>query len=161
MSEISDLITALQKSELIGQCPECRQSSNLQEFLLFDGTIEFPDLAKVIVEGYEKGLTEAREMLSKKTISSDEGAEKKSLEVNYGKTIEKLIHLHKDFNFPLEDCRFLGDPLDVLVFNGSAQNSVNHITFMEIKTGEAKLNPHQKMIRDAVNDQNVIVEQLE
>jgi len=161
MSEISDLITALQKSELIGQCPECRQSSNLQEFLLFDGTIEFPDLAKTIVEGYEKGLTQAEEMLSKKTISSDEGAEKKSLEVNYGKTIEKLIHLHKDFKFPLEDCRFLGDPLDVLVFNGSAQNSVNHITFMEIKTGEAKLNPHQKMIRDAVNDQNVIVEQLE
>ena len=57
MTEISDLITALQKSELIGQCPECRQSSNLQEFLLFDGTIEFPDLAKEIVEGYEKGFT--------------------------------------------------------------------------------------------------------
>ncbi len=70
-------------------------------------------------------------------------------------------HLHKEFKFPLEDCRFLGDPLDVLVFNGSAQNSVNHITFMEIKTGNAKLNPHQRMIRDAVNDQNVIVEQLE
>ncbi len=48
MTEISDLITALQKLELIGQCPECRQSSNLQEFQLFDGTIDFPDLAKEI-----------------------------------------------------------------------------------------------------------------
>ena len=161
MTEISDLIAVLQKSDLVAKCPRCNEASKLSEFLMWDGTAKHPDEAKKVIDAHEKGLEKANEDLDKKEIRSDEGAEQKAIDVGFGKTIEKLIHLHKEFKFPLEDCRFLGDPLDVLVFNGSAQNSVNHITFMEIKTGDAKLNPHQRMIRDAVNDQNVIVEQLE
>ena len=71
-----------------------------------------------------------------------------------------MIHLHKKFNIPLEDCRFLAEPLDVIVFNGAAGNNVNHITFMEIKSGKAVLNKHQRMIRDAIKDNNVKVEEI-
>jgi|TARA_B100000809_G_scaffold255191_1_gene293383 predicted Holliday junction resolvase-like endonuclease len=105
-------------------------------------------------------LTQKHDALDKQIIRSDEGAEKKAIEVGFGKIIEKIIHLHKDFNIPLEDCRFLAEPLDVIVFNGSSQNNVDHITFMEIKTGAARLNKHQRMIRDAIKDGNVLVEKL-
>ncbi len=105
-------------------------------------------------------MTQKHDTLDKQIIRTDEGAEKKAIEVGFGKIIEKIIHLHKDFNIPLEDCRFLAEPLDVIVFNGSSQNNVNHITFMEIKSGAARLNKHQRMIRDAIKDGNVLVEKL-
>jgi len=160
MSEISDLIAVLQKSDLSAKCPQCGDTSNLSEFVMWDGTAKPPDKAKKIIEAHEKGLEKANDDLDKKEIRRDEGAEKSALAIGFGKTIEKLIHLHKEFKFPLEDCRFLAEPIDVIIFKGSAKNSVDHITFMEIKSGKARLNSHQKMVRDAINDQNVIVEEL-
>ena len=132
----------------------------MSDYVLFDGTKDFSDDIQKIVEQYETTLKEKHDTLEKQIIKSDEGAEKKAIEVGFGKTMEKIIHLHKDFNIPIDDCRFLAEPLDVIVFNGSSKNSVNHITFMEIKTGDAKLNKHQRMIRDAIQDHNVLVEKL-
>ena len=160
MSEISDLITVLQKSDLIAKCPRCSEESKLSEFLIWDGTGNHPEQANDAIDAHEKELEKAEQELEKKEIRSDEGAEQKAIDVGFGKTIEKLIHLHKEFKFPLEDCRFLAEPIDVIVFNGSAQNNVDHITFMEIKSGKARLNKHQKMVKDAINDQNVKVEQI-
>ena len=130
------------------------------DFILYDGTKDPPDVAKEIQELYEIQYKKNVEELKTRKISASEGAEKKSLEVGFGKTIEKMVHLLKDFNFPVEDCSFLAEPLDVIVFNGIAENNVNHITFMEIKTGKATLNKHQRMIRDAVYDHKVKVEEI-
>ena len=160
MTEITDLIAALQQSDLTARCPGCNEESKLSEFLMWDGTGNHPEEANNIINAHEDGLEKAKEELEKKEIRSDEGAEQKAIDVGFGKTIEKLIHLHKEFKFPLEDCRFLAEPIDVIIFNGSAQNNVDHITFMEIKSGKARLNTHQKMVKDAINDQNVKVEQI-
>ena len=160
MSEISDLINTLQKSKLNAKCGHCGKSSLLSDYVLFDGTKDFPEDIQNIVNQYETTLKEKHETLDKQIVRSDEGAEKKAIEVGFGKTMEKIIHLHKDFSFPLEDCRFLAEPLDLIIFNGSSKNNVDHITFMEIKTGAARLNPHQRMIRDAIKDHNVLVEKL-
>jgi predicted Holliday junction resolvase-like endonuclease len=54
----------------------------------------------------------------------------------------------------------LYDPIDVLVFNGLLNRKVNSITFLEIKSGNSKLNNHQKMIRDAVLDKKADVRVL-
>ena len=132
----------------------------MSDYVLFDGTKDFSDDVKKIVDEYETTLKEKHETLDKQIVRSDEGAEKKAIDVGYGKIMEKIIHLHKEFNFPLDDCRFLAEPLDLIVFNGSSKNHIDHITFMEIKTGAAKLNKHQKMIRDAVKDHDVLVEKL-
>lgn len=127
---------------------------------MFDGTKDFSEDIQKIIDKYETRLQEKHDTLDKQILRTDEGAEQKAIDVGFGKTMEKVIHLHKDFNFSIDDCRFLAEPLDVIVFNGSSKNNVDHITFMEIKTGAARLNPHQKMIRDAVNDHNVLVEKL-
>ena len=53
------------------------------------------------------------------------------------------------------DCRFLAEPIDMIVFDGLSQNNIKQITFMDVKTGKASLQPNQKKIRDAINDHNV------
>ena len=42
MAEISDLISALQKSGLDAECPECGETSALSSWTLFDGLKPFP-----------------------------------------------------------------------------------------------------------------------
>jgi len=157
--DISKTILSLQNSDLHAECP-CGEVSPLSDFIIYDGTVSPPDDAKKIHELYEIEYNKKVEELKTRKVSATEGAEKKSLEVGFGKTLEKMIHLHKDFNFPVEDCSFLAEPLDVIIFNGIATNHVNHITFMEIKTGKANLNKHQRMIRDAVHDHKVKAEEI-
>jgi predicted Holliday junction resolvase-like endonuclease len=53
------------------------------------------------------------------------------------------------------DSKFLGDPVDLLVFNGLSNGRVDSLSFVEVKTGKARLNAHQKSIKAAIEDQKV------
>ena len=158
MTGIDDLISDLSNSKLYGTCPNCRKPSKLSEFVMFPVTEEFPEEGKKSKTAYEKLFENKTGDFQTQVKRATEGAEKTSKAVGFGKTIEKMIHLHKKFNIPLEDCRFLAEPLDVIVFNGAAANNVDHITFMEIKSGNARLNKHQNMIKKAIKKNNVKVE---
>ena len=160
MTEIDDLISDLSNSKLHGTCPNCRKPSKLSEFVMFPVTEEFPEEGKKSKAAYEELFENKTTDFQTQIKKATEGAEKTSKAVGFGKTIEKMIHLHKKFNIPLEDCRFLAEPLDVIVFNGAAANNVDHITFMEIKSGNARLNKHQNMIKKAIKKNNVKVEAI-
>ena len=61
----------------------------------------------------------------------------------------------EDFRWSLPDCRFLGDPIDLLTFNGLSENKIESVSFIEVKSGRARLNPHQKQVKEAVEDNRV------
>ncbi len=62
---------------------------------------------------------------------------------------------NEDFKWQLPDCRFLGDPIDLLTFNGLYLNKIDSISFIEVKSGKARLNKHQKLVKEAVEDNRV------
>src|SRR5690349_12879094 len=100
---------------------------------MFDGTQNFPEPAEKIRQEWQSSLNEALALLQKRQISADEGAEKKAIEVGIGKIIEKVLPAYKNFNMPLADCRFLSEPIDMIVFQGASENKINHITFLDVK----------------------------
>ena len=61
----------------------------------------------------------------------------------------------ENFKWQLPDCRFLGDPIDLLTFNGLSVNNIDSISFIEVKSGNAKLNKNQKLVKEAVEDNRV------
>jgi predicted Holliday junction resolvase-like endonuclease len=77
----------------------------------------------------------------KKTLS-----QKKSSEVRLGHIAEKLAPFLDDFTFDPEDATFLGQPIDYIVFEEEV------ITFVEIKSGNSKLSPKQRHIRDLIQN---------
>ncbi len=159
-SKVSELITTLQKSKLSAECPHCGDEFSFSESILFDGNKQFPNEAEKIRQEWQKGLDEKIAELQKRHLMADEGAEKKAIEVGIGKIIEKVLPAYTNFKMPLADCRFLAEPIDMIVFEGASEQKINHITFMDIKTGNAKLNTHQRQIRDAVKDKQVKWESL-
>lgn len=154
-TDASSFISILQKSKLSTKCPFCYNEFLLSNSLLFDGTKKFPSNAEVTRNEWEEDLHQRILDLKLRIERATKGSEKTTIAVGIGKIIEKILPAHKNFDMISADCRFLAEPIDMIVFNGLSENKINHITFMDIKTGKAHLNEHQKQIRDAVKDNDV------
>ncbi len=150
-----ELIIDLKKSNLYAECPLCNEEFKLSQSVLFDGTKPFPAEALDAQEKHMEELQERKENLEKMKKLATEGAENTTKAVNIGKNLEKVLPTMRDFKWELPDCRFLGDPIDLITFNGLSMGKVDSLNFIEVKSGNAKLNRRQKSIRDAIEDKKV------
>jgi predicted Holliday junction resolvase-like endonuclease len=76
---------------------------------------------------------------------------KQSRAVLGGLVSEQLAPLLPGFPFDPGDCRFIGKPVDFLVFKGMNEKEITEVIFLEVKTGTAKnLNDQEKRLREAV-----------
>ncbi len=69
-----------------------------------------------------------------------------------GKFTEQLVPFFPDFQYDPTEARFIGSPIDMIVFPGLAQGDPQEIVILEIKTGNSQLTPVQKKIRQLVED---------
>jgi predicted Holliday junction resolvase-like endonuclease len=51
--------------------------------------------------------------------------------------------------------RFLGTPVDLIVFDGMSENDLREIVFLELKTGSSSLSKRERRVRDAVQEKRV------
>lgn len=80
----------------------------------------------------------------------------KSQSVTLGKITEHFIPYLPDFTYNPKDARFLGSPVDFVVFDGLNEGEeVKNIVFVEVKTGVSALNTRERRIRDAVQSGKV------
>lgn len=78
-------------------------------------------------------------------------AVKKSRAVIGGQVAEQLAPFLPDFPCNPGDVSFLGKPVDFIAFSGLAENNeINEVVFIEVKTGQSKLNGHEKQLKDAI-----------
>lgn len=82
-------------------------------------------------------------------------AVQRSLAVTAGKVHEQLIPYLPAFPYNPKDARFLGSPVDLVVFDGLAEGRVRRIVFVEVKTGGAGLTGRERMVREAVREGEV------
>jgi predicted Holliday junction resolvase-like endonuclease len=82
-------------------------------------------------------------------------AVQRSLAVTAGKVYEQLLPYLPDFPFNPKDVRFLGSPVDFVVFDGLSDGQVTRVVFVEVKTGGAELSPRERRVRDAVRERRV------
>ena len=153
--DISAMIKTLNRSKLIAVCPHCGDEFSLSQALLFDGRKEFPSKAEAKRLELLEELKEKTADLLLRHKRATTKSEKTAIAVGIGLIIEKILPAHKNFDLVPADCRFLAEPIDMIVFDGVSENKVKKITFMDIKTGGAVLNTHQKQIRDAIKDHDV------
>lgn len=83
-------------------------------------------------------------------------ARERSEAVLTGKLGEQFAPFWIEFPFQPADVRFLGSPIDYVVFDGAADvrlgraAGLRRIIFVDIKTGHARLTPVQRRIKDCV-----------
>jgi predicted Holliday junction resolvase-like endonuclease len=156
---MDDFIKSLRSEDLIAECPICDGEFKLSDALLFDGTKPFPEEAEVRRAEYEEDLEDNRKNLEKRIKLASERAAVTAEAVSIGKMVEHLTPILDGFGFEPTDCRPLFEPIDFLVFEGLSAAKVNRVSFVEVKTGNARLNPPQRLIRDAIKDNRVFFEE--
>jgi predicted Holliday junction resolvase-like endonuclease len=81
--------------------------------------------------------------------------------VNLGKILEKIAPSFNGFGYPTRDCRLMLEPIDYVIFSGLSQNAViEAITFLDVKSGNARLTAKQRDIANAVENGHVECETI-
>lgn len=108
-------------------------------------------------EQQDLAVREARRLLAEwkteqeKQIRQD--AIQRSQAVTVGKVTEHLVPHLPNFNFNPKDARFIGSPIDFIIFDGlndDEENQIREVVFLEIKTGTSTLTRRERMVRDAI-----------
>jgi len=70
-----------------------------------------------------------------------------------GRFTEQMVPYFPDFRYDPTEVRFIGTPIDLVVFPGLARGDPQEVVILEIKTGKnPQLTPAQRKIRQLVED---------
>jgi predicted Holliday junction resolvase-like endonuclease len=96
-----------------------------------------------------------KEWLEKEEQKIREDAIQRSARILSGKTLEKLVPFLENFNYDPHDVRWLGDPIDLVIFDGHSKGNLNQVVFCEVKSGESKLTSVQNKIKELIEKKKV------
>lgn len=110
--------------------------------------------------GVETDATIQREvgLRSREWQNREEGrirqdAIRRSREVIHGKVTEHLIPFFPSFPWNPSDARFLGSPIDFVIFDGLSEGEVREIVLVEVKSGISRtLTQRERSVRQCVNN---------
>ena len=117
-------------------------------------------LALGVVIGLLLGLIYFLIWKAKHTNAIRQDAVLRSQAVTVGKVSEQLVPLLPGFAFNPKDVRFLGSPVDLVVFDGLCDGEVREVVFLEVKTGAATLSGRERQVRDAIVEKRVRWDEL-
>ena len=123
-----------------------------------------PLLVLVLILGIGIGLLVALLYIqywkARYTQAIRQDAVQRSQAVTTGKVHEQLVPYLPEFGFNPKDARFLGSPVDLLVFDGLDDGELRRVVFIEIKTGGSGLTGRERQVRDVVRARQVTWEEL-
>ena len=95
-----------------------------------------------------------RNQCDKKNLRKD--AVKRSKAVISGQVTEQIAPFLPDFPANPSDARFIGKPVDFIVFSGLSENEkIDEILFVEVKTGKSLLSEREKEVKKAIEQRKV------
>ena len=80
---------------------------------------------------------------------------KRSQSVIVGKVTEHMVPFLPDFPWNPKDARFIGSPIDFLVFDGLDEGQLRSVFFVEVKTASSPLSSREKQIREAIETRRI------
>jgi predicted Holliday junction resolvase-like endonuclease len=72
-----------------------------------------------------------------------------------GRVFERVAPYLPGFGYNPKDIRFLGDPVDFVVFDGLSEGNLRNVVFVEVKTGEGDLNGNERRVKAAISERRV------
>jgi predicted Holliday junction resolvase-like endonuclease len=95
-----------------------------------------------------------------KISASRKDAVERSRHVLTGKVWEQIAPYMPNFNHNPADARFLGSPVDFVVFEGMSEKDIKRVIFVEVKSGKSNLSSQEKNLKSAIESKNVSWEEL-
>lgn len=109
----------------------------------------------------DREARERAEILCREWVSANEArvrrdAVARSEAAVRGRVTEHLLPFFPHFPYNPRDARFLGSPVDFVVFSGLSAGRLEEIVFVEVKSGKAaSLSERERMVRSCVEEGRV------
>ena len=101
-------------------------------------------------------LVKSRIETSRRVSDSRREAIKQSRAVLGGRFTEQMTPYLPEFSYDPTEARFIGSPIDLIVFRGLSQDRPTEIVFVEVKAGKtARLTKREARVRDLVEAKKV------
>jgi predicted Holliday junction resolvase-like endonuclease len=116
-------------------------------------------LLAVIVSSSRKGrYTEAQlqDRLRENTAKVTQETLKRSSATLKGQIGERFAPFVPGFGYQPADARFLGSPIDYVVFDGLTDGQIKGVVFVEVKTGAIPLTTFQRQVKEAIAGKRVV-----
>jgi predicted Holliday junction resolvase-like endonuclease len=109
-------------------------------FILIITAAVFYAIGRLVAErGFRDRLQGARE-----------DAAKRSRAVIGGQFSEQLAPYLPGFSYRPTEAKFLGKPVDFIIFEGLDDQNISGVVFVEVKSGSSRLNATEKSLREAI-----------
>ena len=89
-----------------------------------------------------------------------EDAITKSQAVTMGKVTEHFIPFLPEFDYNPQDARFIGSPIDFVVFDGLSEGDLRQIAFVEVKSGSSTLTRRERWVRNVIQAGKIVWKQV-
>ncbi len=109
----------------------------------------------VLFIGYIVGKFAAKKELKEKIPEIRETAIKQSRAVLSGQFSEQIAPYMPGFPYKPAEARFIGKPIDFVIFRGMDEKKIDEVIFVEVKTGKSNLNSVERSLRNAIENKNV------
>jgi len=107
---------------------------------------------------------EAKALLDQWVVTQEEGIRKdavlRSMAVVTGKVTEHIAPFLPGFKYNPKDARFIGSPVDLVVFDGYSEGEPKNIIFIEVKSGSSSLTTKERKLRNLVQARAVSWEEM-
>lgn len=113
-------------------------------------------IKQIEIEQYDIARRELSIEFAEREHETRQDAINKSRAVLTGNMTQHIAPFLPNFPYNPKDARFLGNPIDFVIFDGLSEGNVRAIVLCEVKTGKyAKLNENQRCVRDTARQRNV------
>ena len=79
----------------------------------------------------------------------------KSRSVLTGQFSEQLAPYFPDFKYKPTEVKFIGKPIDFIVFKGLDERNVSEVVFVEVKSGKSSLSSVERTLRETVKNKKI------
>jgi predicted Holliday junction resolvase-like endonuclease len=104
---------------------------------------------------YEIGKLVGAKTATDKFPEEKKAAVRRSRSVLSGMFAEQLAPYLPNFPFSPTEAKFIGAPIDFLVFKGMDAQHIEEVIFVEVKSGSARLNHNERSLREAIENKRV------
>lgn len=84
-----------------------------------------------------------------------EAAIKQSRSVLAGQFSEQLAPYLPDFPYSPSEARFVGKPIDFIVFKGLDNKAPEEVVFVEVKSGKSRMNETERKLKEVIDNKKV------
>ena len=105
--------------------------------------------------GKKLGELQAKREIPQLIKEAREDSAKRSRAVLGGQFSEQLAPYFPDFPYSPTEARFIGKPIDFLVFEGMDEKEISEVVFVEVKSGKSTLSSQERNLKDAIKNKKV------